>query len=265
MNVDEATIRELCPDAVFERGQRYREEGRIRRLDRFETVVTATVQGSSLYDVAAEFDGDTIDGRCTCPYDGPGECKHVVAVVLDTAGDPPRDESDRVEAVLDDVAATDLRAFVRETVARNPDLRERFFARFGEESRPVDAYRDEIQGLFDQHTEDYPVVTTAIDFSHFFDLADQYRDRGRYGDAIAVYRALFEEIDDNETRIDGAYDYYASALQSALDGYIECVRAADLATETVEEYAGVLESRASSGPGANSEQFRRALDDLERE
>jgi uncharacterized Zn finger protein len=163
------------------------------------------------------------------------------------------------------VLVVDRYPCVRDTLARNPDLREQFLARYGEESKPVDAYRDEIQGLFDQHTEDSPVVTSAIDFSHFFDLADQYRERERYGDAIAVYRALFEEIDAHETHIDGAYDHYASALQSALDGYVECVRAADLATETVEEYAGVLEHRASSGPSANSEQFRRALDDLERE
>jgi len=36
VNVDEATIRERCTDAVFERGVNYREEGHIQRLDRFD-------------------------------------------------------------------------------------------------------------------------------------------------------------------------------------------------------------------------------------
>nr|WP_313687542.1 hypothetical protein [Halobellus sp. DFY28] len=46
------------------------------------------------------------------------------------------------------------------------------------------------------------VVTEAIDFSHFFEVAEQYRERERYLDAAAVYRALFERIDDNEVRVD---------------------------------------------------------------
>jgi len=263
MNVTESAIRNRCTDAVFERGRDYRSDGRIQRIERFDDVVTATVQGSDPYDVTVELGGDGIDARCTCPYDGPGECKHVVAVLLDVAAGPPRDESDRVEAVLEDLASDDLRGFVRDAFAENPDLREQFLARFGESSRSVDEYRAEVEALFDQHTRDYSVVTGAIDFSHFFDLADQYRDRGRYLDAATLYRALFEEIDDNQVRIDGAYDHYAKTLQSALDGYVDCVLAAGPDAEAFEQYAGVLEAQAMSDPSINSEQFRRALDDLE--
>ncbi|TMT81824.1 hypothetical protein E2L06_15410 [Haloterrigena sp. H1] len=46
--------------------------------------------------------------RCTCPYDGAGDCKHVVAVLLSLATDPPADVSDQIEVVLDDVSAGDL-------------------------------------------------------------------------------------------------------------------------------------------------------------
>ena len=55
---------------------------------------------------------------------------------------------------------------MRDALAENPDLREQFLARFGDGGKSVKAYRDEIEELFDQHTEDYPVVTEAIDFSH---------------------------------------------------------------------------------------------------
>jgi uncharacterized Zn finger protein len=263
MNVDENTIRDLCTGPVFERGQKYRSEERIQRIERFDDVVTAAVQGSTLYDVTVELGGSTIDARCTCPYDGAGECKHVVAVLLDVVADPPGDESDHLESVLRDVSDDDLREFVRDALATHLDLRDRFLARFGDEGRPFEEYRAEIDRLFDQHTQDYPVVTDAIDFSHFFDIAEQYRERERNLEAATIYRALFEVIDDNEGRIDAAYDHYARSLQSALDGYVECVLAADPDQGEFEEYIGVLEDQAASEHPANTEQFYRAIDDLE--
>ncbi len=263
MNVDRETIQSLCTDAVFERGETYRNESRIQRIDGFDDVVTAAVQGSHLYDATVELGGNTIDTQCTCPYNGAGECKHVVAVLLDVAADPPDDESDRVESVLRDISADDLREFVRDTLATNPDLRDRFLVRFGDEGNSVHEYRADIEHLFDQHTQDYPVVTEAIDFSRFFDLAGQYRERDRYLEAATVYRALFEAIDDNEVRIDAAYDHYAKTVQSALDGYVECVLAADLTHDEFEKYIGVLEEQTTSEHPAHSEQFFRAIDDLE--
>lgn len=263
MNIDEGAIRSQCTDAVFERGQNYRDEGRIQRIERFDDVVTAAVRGSNLYDVTIKLGENTIDAWCTCPYVGAGECKHVVSVLLDVAADPPQDESERVEGVIEDVSSDDLRTFVRDALAENPDLREQFLARFGDGGKSVEEYCDEIDELFDQHTEGYPVVTGAIDFSHFFELADQYRDRERYRAAATVYRALFEGIDDNHVRIDAAYDHYAKALQSALDGYVDCVLAADPSDGEFERYAGALEAQAMSEPRINEEQFWRALDDLE--
>lgn len=262
MNLDEAAIRALCTDAVFERGRTYHDEGRIQRIERFDDVVTATVQGSDLYDVAVELDGDDIDARCTCPYVGSGECKHIVAILLDAVHDPPEDESERVDAVIEDVSLNDLRAFVRDALAENPNLREQFLARFGEESGSVEEYREEVEALFEQHTRDYPFVTNAIDFSHFFDLAEQYRNREKYLTAATVYRALFETIDENMDRIDAAYDHYTKTLRTALDGYVECVLAADPPDEEFEQYTTILEERISEY-GVNNEAFQHALDDLE--
>lgn len=65
MNVDEGVIRSLCTDAVFERGQKYRDEEHIQRVERFDDV---------------------------CPYRGAGECKHVVAVLREVVDDPPGEE-----------------------------------------------------------------------------------------------------------------------------------------------------------------------------
>jgi uncharacterized Zn finger protein len=263
MDLNNEKIRETCTDAVFELGRDYRDEGRIQRIERFGDVVTAAVRGTSLYDVTVDLGEHTIDARCTCPYVGTGECKHVVAVLLDVVADPPQDESERVERVIEDISSDDLRAFVRDALAENPNLREQLLARFGDGGKSVEEYRDEIKERFNQHTQHNPVVTEAIDFSHFFELAEQYRERERYREAATVYRALFEGVDDNYPRIDAAYDHYAKALQAALDGYVDCVLAADPSDGEFEQYAAALEAQAMSEPRISEERFRRALDALE--
>jgi len=237
VNVDEEIILDRSTDGVFERGQTYRNDGRIRRLDRFDDLVTAAVRGSTLYDVTVEFGGQSIDTQCTCPYDGGGDCKHVVAVLLEVAAGPPRDESERVEATLDGVSADDLRTFVRDALAEHAELREQFLARFGDDHKSIEQYRDEIAQLFEQHAD--PVVYQAIDFSRFFEIAEQYRDRDRYLVAATVYRAVFEEVDEKYNWIDGAYDHYARAIQTALDGYADCVLATDPGPDEFDTYAGV--------------------------
>lgn len=261
MDVDTETIQDRCTDAVFERGQNYRREDRIQQIERFSDHVTAAVQGTTLYDVTVELSGNAIDTHCTCPYGGPGDCKHVVAVLLEFATDPPSDESERIGAILDDVSADALREFIRDALATHPDLRDQFLAQFGDEHKSVEEYREEIDQLFEQHAD--PTVFTAIDFSRYFEIAKQYRDRDRYLAAATVYQAVFEVVDENVTRIDGAYDHYAQTLTRALDGYVDSVLATDPSSEEFDRYAGVLESQASTDPPINNEQFRRALDDLE--
>jgi uncharacterized Zn finger protein len=261
MNVDEGTIRDRSTDAVFDRGETYRKEGRIQQLDRFDDLVTAAVSGSKLYDVTIEFGGRSLDTNCTCPYDGSGDCKHVVAVLLDIAASPPQDKSERIEAVLEDVSADDLRGFVRDLLAEHAELREQFLAQFGDDHKSVEEYREEIAQLFEQHAD--PVVFEAIDFSRFFEIAQQYRDRDRYLAAATVYRAVFEEVDEKSNWIDGAYDHYAKTIQTAIEGYADCVLATDPSPEEFDTYAGVLEARASTEPPINNEQFWRELDNLE--
>ena len=261
MNVDRDTVRNRSTDAVFERGVNYRDEGRIQQLDRFDDLVTASVSGSKLYDVTIEFDSRSIDTQCTCPYEERGDCKHVVAVLLDIAAGPPQDESGRVGSVLDNVSADDLRGFVRDALAEHPELREKFLARFGDDHASVEEYREEIAQLFKQHAD--PVVFEAIDFSRFFEIAEQYRDRDRYLAAATVYRAVFEEIDEKYNWIDGAHNHYAKTIQTALNGYADCILATDPTSKEFDTYAGVLEKRATTEPRINDEQFWRALDDLE--
>lgn len=263
MNIDKQSLRKLCTDPVFKRAKNYRHEGRVQRIEQCNDIITAVVQGSSRYDVTVKRGDNTLVARCTCPFDGAGECKHVVAVLLIVADEPPRDVGPHVQSVLHDVSADELRAFLDDILAEHPDLRDKFLARFGDMGKSVEEYRTEVDQLFDQHTQNYPVVTDSIDFSHVFDVAEEYDRRERYLDAAAVYRALFEGVADNEERIDAAHDHYAKIIQSALNGYVDCVLAADPGGDELEKYLGVLEEQAMSGYSATSEQFYRAIDDLE--
>ena len=200
-----------------------------------------------------KFGGRSLETQCTRPYDGHDDCKHVVTVLLAIAGDPAKDESERIEPVLGGVPVEELRAFVHEILATHSTVREQFLAQFGDEHKSVDEYRQEIEHLFEQHAD--PVVFEAIDFSRFFDIAEQYRERDRYLAAATVYRAVFEEVDEKFTWIDGSYDHYAQTLQTALDGYIDCILAIDSTPKNFETYAGVLEIRAAKESEINSRQF----------
>lgn len=263
MNVDEAAIKGLCTDAVFERGRNYREEGRVQRLDRFDDTISATVRGTHHYDVAVDVGADSVDARCTCPYEGTGECKHVVAVLLELKERLPEDDAERIDPLVEDVPPTDLRKFLREALAWDPDLRERFLVRFGEASgKSLEEYREEVETLFEKHTEEYPVVTEAIDFSRITDLAEEHRKQESYAEAATVYRALAVGIEENFDRVDAAYDHYTRTFTTALDGYVECVAATDRDEER-SRAVEFLSRRATSGVDYLREHYERALEDLD--
>ena len=262
MDIDIETIQSRCADAVFERGQTYRNEERIRRFTRFDAVVTAEVQGSNLYDATVEFADSALHVHCTCPYDGAGDCKHVVAVLLEVLSDGQQDQSARIDRVLDGLSKEELRSFLREFLSRNPELCEQFLTRFGEMTdKSASEYR-EVDQLFDEHSQEHGLVFEAIDFSHCFDLAQQYQNQDRYRAAAAIYSGLFEGIDDNIQLVDAAYDHYARSFQAALDGYVESVQRADLDLQEFESFASVLETRISSGADFHRDQFAQALENL---
>lgn len=264
MSLDESTVRDLCTDAVFKRGETYREEGRIRQLDRFGNTIIARVQGTELYETRVHLDSKDFDPACNCPYSGPGECKHVVAVLLEIIDEMPTDDTDQLEVLLSDVSSDDLQRFVCEELTRNPEMRERFLAEFGKDpSKSADEYRQEVDRLFDQHTQEYPVVTGAIDFSQLTDLAERYRENNKYEQATVVYRGLSEGIAENMDLVDAAYDHYSQTFQAALDGYVECIVKADVSEATLQNHVDYLAERADEAVDYLARRYEAALDDIE--
>jgi uncharacterized Zn finger protein len=261
--VSRDAVRELCTDAVYERGRNYLDDGRIQRLARFDETITAVVSGSREYDLTLDVSSAEFDPQCSCPYDAPGICKHAVAVLLRLADEIPENESDRIDAVLDRADEDELRDFLRDELAADPSLRDRFLAWFGATpSRTTDELRVEIDQLFEETNPDYEVVFDPIDFSEFFDLAEAYRGQEEFRAAATIYRALLEGLDENMNLVDGAYDHYAKTFRSALDGYVDCVVNARLDEKTVSTHVQFLEDRATSGTHHLQKQFGRATDEL---
>jgi uncharacterized Zn finger protein len=185
---------------------------------------------------------------------------------LDYASMPSNTHDETLDNILATLSREQLQEFLVAECERSPDTRDRLFARFGDTAAmSASEYRETVTERFDEHTEQYPVVTGPIDFSDLFDRAEQYRERGRHRAAATVYRGLFEGIDDRGHLIEGGYDQFARSLQRALDGYTDCVAALDPGPETFEEYAAPLDERASTEKGfaGHREQFHRTLADLE--
>ncbi len=258
MDVTEDTVRGVCTDAVFERGERYLAEGRVREIHRVDTTVTAVVSGSRQYDVRVDLTADEFAPRCDCPYDGPGTCKHVVAVLLRCVDDRLPDEGARLDATLDGTDINELRAFLREELAADSDLRDRFLARVGEPTRQsVDELRTAIDRRFEETNPEYHVVFEPIDFTQWFDLANEYCEQGRYASAATVYRALVESLNDNMERVDGAYDHFSRTFSRALDGYVDCAATAVRDADAVTDAVAFLEERATSGTPCLAEHFKK--------
>jgi len=101
MDVTKGTVRGICTDAVFERGEKYFSENRILDIHRVDATVTAVVNGNDQCDARVNLATDGFDPWCDCPYDGPGACKHAVAVLLRCVDDCPPDEGDRLDSALE--------------------------------------------------------------------------------------------------------------------------------------------------------------------
>lgn len=260
MTVKETDVRSLCTDTAFERGENYYAEGRIRNCTRVRDSITATVQGSKLYDLTLSLSASNFDHSCSCPYSGPGACKHVVAVLLSLADEMPPDRGEQIDNILTEIDEDELHAFVLDELSRDSRMFDRFFAQFSSEpGNSHTEYQKDVDDLIEKHTDQYPVIVDAIDFSQFTDVGEHYRERGRYQQAAAVYRGLVASIDGNIHLVDAAYDHYARVFQEGLNAFLECVIAADFASQEREEHEAFLTKRAKTGTGPHQAQFERAL------
>jgi hypothetical protein len=243
-------IRSLCTEQSFERGVNYYHQDRVQELDIDGGEIRATVRGSNYYDVAIDLVDDAVRSRCSCPYDYAGDCKHVVAVLLtvddrdtETVSEPERDETVNIESLIEQTAPENLRAFLRDIVADDRDIRDRFVAFVGEDmGKTVYDYKQEIDQLFDDAVSRRGMVEhdTHIDFSKYTDLAETHRERDHVETAADIYRAVSEAIRENLDRVDDSSGYYGRELERAIESYAETVAEQNLDHERKRSYIQYL-------------------------
>lgn len=77
------TLALLVGEKIFARGETYFRDGRVQKLEREKGVLTATVRGTTTYEVRIWANRDGVAYKCQCPFGAEGLfCKHAVAVAL---------------------------------------------------------------------------------------------------------------------------------------------------------------------------------------
>jgi uncharacterized Zn finger protein len=90
-HLSEAAIRRQATGESFRRGENYCRQGTVVSLVRRGDLLQAQVEGSQYepYRVRVTFDaGGITSAACSCPYDGGGWCKHIVATLLACLHEP---------------------------------------------------------------------------------------------------------------------------------------------------------------------------------
>ena len=132
MNLTAALLERLSLPAMYERGERYFHSGRVAQLVKREGHVEARVRGSRDYRQLIDLAADSWAATCTCPYEGEGICKHLVAAGLAiVAGQFTRD----------DVAQAESGAF-RVSIEQ---VRETFLAQLKSDASPGSAFISSVQ------------------------------------------------------------------------------------------------------------------------
>ncbi len=223
-------IREFCTAATFDRGVDYYEDGRVSRLDRYGTTISAAVQGSqpTPYTIEIELinETDELHASCTCPHDERGYCKHVVATWLAAAEREPDDGQPLVERRLECADPDELREFLRTEFVDEPDLRQRFLATV--DDRTVDQtltdYKRELASRYPVEDRQPPITGPPEQFSEFERRAERLQQQGQHLEAALIYRAMVE-VRAEET--DFVPEYHENAVYDELEAFAECLDAAD--------------------------------------
>lgn len=168
--IDDALLRELAGEAAYRRGLDYAADEAVKLESRTPEEATASVRGTSVYQVALRWRDGALEGRCDCPVGARDEfCKHQVATALvwgTALGDNPlpekkparrraarsavaSGESDEavVQRWLAEIEARALHALVIELAAADRDSWRALVARARFASAPGDTLRKAVTDL----------------------------------------------------------------------------------------------------------------------
>ena len=248
--LSEYQIRQRATSRSFERGENYYATGAtgvpILRADRLEAYVEGS-QSSPYHVVVTLGDGSVTSASCTCPYDGEGDCKHIVAVLLthirQNAVSLPS-----VDDLLAQMSADQLRELIRTLRSHKPELEDWFrvilpsmtspSGNDNASSRPplkVDtrAFRRQVQQAVDRldyrnHWESIWDMVNGLDEAQT--QASTFLAQGDFDGALALMRIIGEEVAPHYGELEEE-SQLAMFLEEWSEALTEAILGADLSPE----------------------------------
>lgn len=122
-----STIEENTAGGSFERGQRYYEEGAIRKIEHEAGEIKAQVQGKQAlpYAVHITYDSGGIEEvECSCPYHKGTWCKHIAAVLLALLDQSEGEAEASIDELLRGANRKELIRLIERLAERDPRVAE---------------------------------------------------------------------------------------------------------------------------------------------
>lgn len=122
----EAEIARGANSSSFEKGYNYYHNGYVLEITQRGEQISAEVEGSDYqpYQVQVTVkEGKIVTANCSCPYDGGGYCKHIVATLLHTIHEPGGvEQQEPLTTLLADLTAEQLQQLIIQVAAENLDF-----------------------------------------------------------------------------------------------------------------------------------------------
>lgn len=267
-------------ETILGRGLDYYERGAVSEMIADDDGIRAVVNGSQSYDVhIALSNGEIQEMYCDCPYAETDNCKHMAAVLYALEDTRPTEtdgrerykyyediererknkEQNTVDVLLNASEASEIKAFVREALMRDDDLRRRFLLRFSDSID--DAFINDciklIRKVFGRtYYRDYEEELTELD--PVIDTLREITRRNKPEYAFTLATELYTAVAQWEFYPDYSYecDDYCGDLYDIADICIDAfIMIADAQNDETERLFDWLSERVDGIDGCEDDEF----------
>lgn len=226
INLDE--FEQVINETILKRGLSYFKKGFVEELtetapNEYET----TVAGSEDYNVQLTMKNNIITKfHCDCPYNMGPVCKHITAVIFyiqqhnlsivnndlpeskkskrPKASPKPKTPSQQVKALLKEIPAGELKAFIQKNCGKDKKFRNLFLASYGHISKDQSRafYRKQIKAILNATSGRYGFIdrsgmrSVTRSLKPILHNAEQFCLKENYQNAFFISTALMEEMVD---------------------------------------------------------------------
>ncbi|MCQ3932392.1 MAG: hypothetical protein DPW16_18240 [Chloroflexi bacterium] len=244
-----AQIRARANSQSFTRGEQYFRQNAISNTVKHGNIIEADCTGSRSrpYHIQATIDETGIlSTSCTCQYSYEGDCKHIVALLLNYLKRPEDfEEHPPIEGTLQKRTKEELIKLIQTMVRHYPDLQalvDRPIPSTDSHLAPVNTtrFRKELRRTFESfgdYFDDH--AATPIDVvDSITKSAEDFVDMGDWRSASAIYQAILDEF------LDGNHEYLLDdegelieSLNTAVEKLAACLGQSEILDSDTERRA----------------------------